>query len=71
MNYKTAKKLKDAGFPQDLEIGFDRLGCQHGRHTEGKYYTSDLCIAVFIPTLSELIAVLPHMSFFMYNGASI
>ena len=40
MNYKLAKQLKDAGFPQELHTHF--------------YETKD-CIDIRIPILSELI----------------
>ena len=61
MNYKLAKQLKDAGFPQeDLIMNIDRF-VDSGKVTSEDYSTlmaseydkkQDRC---FIPTLSELI----------------
>lgn len=56
MNYKLAKKLKDAGFPQDF--GWGGWICKHGadydpnRKNYCKCYGDDL---IRRPTLSELI----------------
>lgn len=61
MNYELAKKLKDAGFPQNFKYG-DYF--QDGRMNEPELYQKECCYPEFepkdtkackIPTLSELL----------------
>lgn len=49
MNYETAKKLKDAGFPATNPNGFqyDSFSTPHHNSTLGE--------SIYVPTLSELI----------------
>src|SRR3990167_855749 len=58
MNYKLAKQLKDAGFPQDRDYGYVYL-----EPWQGPIHIYDFCCSpetdgkdyVYVPTLSELI----------------
>ncbi len=53
MNYELAKKLKDAGFPQNKGGGrnyFISEACY-----KGDYYTRNAPSRAYVPTLSELI----------------
>ena len=59
MNYELAKKLKDAGFPQEGKGVW-----QHGYRKEGEKYIVE---SLYIPTLSELIENIKGC-FSLYNG---
>ena len=74
MNYELAKKLKDAGFPQNW-----KEGClyQDGRMLKSEIYYDDAeygfavdkdnTIAIVIPTLSELIEAVQNIKL-IYTG---
>ena len=58
MNYKLAKQLKEAGFPQELKVGdryYENVGENRKEAVMNVSVTMVLTMCVKIPTLSELI----------------
>ena len=58
MNYKLAKQLKEAGFPQELKVGdryYENVGENRKEAVTNVSVTMVLTMCVKIPTLSELI----------------
>jgi len=55
MNYKLAKQLKDAGFPQEAKKFYFEKGQVSVDETEKEYHSDDKTKKVSVPTLEELI----------------